>query len=524
MIGIDDKIYRLPSNEARLLLKDPRTIKVFHNATFDLHMLREAGYAVHGPIEDTMILAHLAGQERLGLKQLAKTVLYQKIDEKDALDEWMKKERALRRKAGAPPPTYEDVPEDLIKPYLSKDVDYTRSLYQRLHPKIKGLFPKQYKMECALIPIILRMEQTGMRVNVPYLRELSEKTSANIETISAKIKGIRGEEFNHRSPKQLLEYIEGRGLPILGTTEKGNPKLDSTTLAAYKDPLLDAILYLRKVEKIRTTYYEGILDAVDKDGVLHPTFRQNGARTGRFSCASPNLQNIPAADLTVRKALVPRPGKVFLLIDYNNIEMRILAHYTKDERMIKAFLDGADLHQRTADMLRCDRKKAKAINFGIAYGMGVGKLSNTLGIPLREARDLLRRYHHIYPHIRPLMKDLESQIKYYGYIHDDYGKRYHVNREFCYKGLNYLIQGTAAQVMKKAMLRLMDCIRDKDVRLLNIVHDEFILEADKKILDKELVNDLKYVLEDDMTFSVPLPVEVMYGEKSWGEKTEEPCL
>lgn len=509
------------------ILGDSSTTKVFHNAPFDVHMLRVSGVEVAGPIEDTMHLAHLLGQERLGLKDLGQSILGQPPSEERALKEWMKKHKLS---------SYADVPMEIMLPYLKKDVVLTRDLHRRFLRTAGTDTLHQYELECLLIPIIIEMERVGMRVDVPYFEAIAEKTTAEIEDHTYQLQKKTWEDFNHRSPKQLQELVfERLGLPILKKTEKGNPSLDSNTLLQYEHPILDSIIDLRQREKMLSTYYEGILSR-QVDGRLHPSIRQNGARTGRPSCSNPNLLNIPRKDTSVRRGFICDEDRVLLFFDYDQVEMRLFAHYSGDRSMQEAILRGEDPHENTAVEIfgpkaegsKGYRQAGKTFNFGSIYGMGKRKVVSSITKLLRdevggvavydedEAEELLTRYHQKNPSVKRFMRKMSNEFEDKGYITDIFKKRYYPDQP--HKAVNYLIQGTAAQVMKRAMVGVWDS--GLPVRILNSIYDELVLDISKKDLDKRVLNEVKYIMEDQGTFKVPLTVGSATSRTNWADKKE----
>lgn len=553
MLDLSDEADRVQLKILMCALHDTKgapIVKVFHNAPFDMHMLREAGCPVVGLVEDTMHLAHLAGYERLKLKWLGKKMFG--LDDWDKpIDTWLKAERRRRNKRvkkvyvhplHGVEPTYEDVPRETLLPYLKVDVETTRRIHERLRNKVLDLHQEQYRMECRLVPLMVEMERVGMRVDEPYLREQERLLQAEIMSQERAILDRHGASFNPGSPKDLGRLIfEEKGLSVLKLTEKGNPALDFITLVRYQDPDLNAILKLRKNEKLLSTYIEGLLERRDSGNIIHPSFRQNGAITGRFSCADPNLQNVPRKVSTVRRAFIPREGRVFLMVDYAQVEMRLFAHYSGDAELLSDIRHGVDTHQETAEAIfgkGCAsfcRQIAKTINFQTLYGSGKDKMAETLtklhleeGGTFKyyspdEAGRLLRAFHARRPSIKSMIREVGDDFERDGFVRDIYGKRYYAHDDRYYKGLNYLIQGTAGQVLKRAMLAISDEIGRLGwpCDLVNTVHDEIIFEMDAEYWSQNrsaVVKVIDDTMSDRATFAVDLPVEVSMSARSWADK------
>lgn len=529
------------------VLQDDEIMKVGHTLKFDLHMIRRYSphIQVRGPLVDVSTLAHLAGFQRTGLKEVAQTLLGVEDWEKP-VKKWLHEEKLRRKKAERKEgkegisfiePNYSHIPEDIIIPYLLCDVEYTKRLFELLYPRFKAECPDQLEQEGRLIPVVMGMERVGCLVDTGYLAGASAEAVKRMEELDEKLKGRWGRKFNSNSHPQLEKALLSEGLKPVGETDKGQTRLDAVALASYHNEWADTVLEHRKLGKMNSTYYEGILELVGEDKRLHPSFRQNGCITGRFSCASPNLQNIPRSDKSVRRAFLCPPGKVLLYADYNQIEMRLFASYCGDEGLIASILSGEDLHLRTSRILFGDsddpscRQIAKTINFGVIYGMGPTKLAWSMGeLLLREghkyrkystaeAKGILDRYYAAYPAVKPFMERVSQQARRAGFVSDIFGKRYRVPVEEAYKATNYLIQGTAAQVMKRGLLRV--AVRwpsGEGVRAINCVHDELQLEVAVQCNLCAVAEQLVKAMEERKLFKVPLTLEVSYSTSSWADK------
>jgi len=526
-------------------LADVSLPKIGHNIKFDIHMLREAGFAVKGRCFDTMVLAHLAGEERLGLKKLAAKLLRMDASERDEVDKWLAKEKRVRRrdKDGRPEPTFRDVPRATMIPYLKKDLVMTRRLFIKLWEKLYPRYKSLIDLESDVLDAVIEIERIGMKVDVPYLSEKILEYETRVESIEVKLREHCPADTNFDSPKQLQEILYGTlGLPIYDRTPSGQPATGAGILSRLDHPFATLLMRRRSDTKLLNTYFRGICGKVDSDGILHPNFRQNGAVTGRFSCVSPNLQNIPRSDRVVRVGFTSHnKDRMLVFADYSQIEIRLLAHYANDTGFLNGYRAGVDVHTETARLIfgktrEPYRQIAKTLNFLIIYGGGARKLHEAVNEELRTERggdtgfeftladseDALGTYHQRKPRIRGLMRSLEGEVRAFGYVEDIYGKRYYPPRNRTYAALNYLIQGTAAQILKRGLVRLHQnlALDYPDVHIVNQIHDEFIIDIPQEIwYNSDVRQMLREVLEDRQTFRVPITISLAQSEGTWADKT-----
>jgi DNA polymerase I-like protein with 3'-5' exonuclease and polymerase domains len=510
-------------------------VKVFHNATFDLHMLKAVGLNWGGQVIDTMHLAHLAGHEYVDLEGLSKKLLPHEDGWKDVVKDWLKKERGRRsrlRKKGEnlPDPNYSDVPDHIMKPYLVRDVRNTRDLYKCLWQRVYGISKRQIKIESALIPLVVRMEEVGMRIDMEYTKQTREENAKEVSHAVEQLRERFGEGFSITNNNHLRKaFFEELGLAPLAYTPKTRvPTINNKVYEEYaEDKYVDLVARASKISGFNTKYYVKLLDSA-VDEIVHCGMKQNGAITGRFSIEKPPLQQIPNNDekskQAVRRCFIPRDGHILIMSDYDQMEFRLLAHYAASDKMLEMYAKGLDLHGETAKMMSCIRRKSKEINFGKLYGMGVKKLAVRLGVPEEEAQDLVYRWNDTYPDAISLMRSITKEVKAMGFVQDIYGKRYYVEEDKAYKGLNYLIQGTGAQILKRALIAVDGALRNEfgpKCYPVNTVHDEIIFECDKELWDQRR-SDVVEVIEDCMTedsmFALTLPVDVSYSETSWADK------
>ena len=405
----------------------------------------------------------------------------------------------------------------------------------------EGLESLLHDIELPLAAVLADMEYRGILVDKAGIEAFGKELSAALDTELAAIYQAVGYEFNVNSPKQLGKALfEDLGLPTRKKTKSGYSTNAETleSLRAYS-PAVDDILKYRTYSKLLSTYVEGLLKALGPDGRIHSTFIQTEARTGRISSTEPNLQNIPIRTelgSRLRGYFVAAPGETLVDADYSQIELRILAHITGDEAMQQAFLSGADIHRATAakiyhipesDVTHELRTSAKAINFGIMYGKGAFSLGKDLGISVKEADTFLKTYLNTFPKVDGYMQNCIEHAKEKGYVETLFGRRrplpelassnFQVRSSGERMARNTPIQGTAADIIKLAMVHVWQRLRDEKLqaRLLLQVHDELIVEAPENEVE-QVKRILKEEMEQVVSYSVPLTAEVGTG-KTWLE-------
>jgi DNA polymerase-1 len=424
-------------------------------------------------------------------------------------------------------------------------VELVRRLADDLRPQLEGSLERVYReIEEPLIPVVLRMEQTGVELDVEFLARLSEELAAELEGLEERIYEVAGEPFNIGSPKQLgVILFEKLGYPVLGKTRKTKSYSTSAEvlqeLAARGYPLPELLLRYRELAKLKSTYVDALPALVAADGRVHTHYNQAGAATGRLSSSNPNLQNIPVRTeqgQRIRRAFRAPAGRLLLVADYSQIELRVLAHIAHEEALIEAFREGADIHQATAAtvfgvspmLVNPDqRRAAKVINFGIIYGMSAWGLAQNLGISPGEAGEFIDAYFARYPAVKRYVDTTLEAAEREGRVETLYGRvrwlpelssRNRNLRENAKRmAINARIQGTAADLQKLAMIRVDERLRAEapDAALLLTVHDELVLEVAEA--DLRRVSDLvRREMEGVAALDVPLVVEMGSGP-SWFE-------
>jgi len=522
----------------RPVLEDPAIKKIGQNIKFDWAVLRRHGVDLKGVFFDTMIASYLLNPERQShsLDQLALDFLdHRMISYKEVTE-------GLDKKGG----NFSDVPVKEAADYACEDADITFCLYSRFSGMLAeaGLTNLFETVEMPLVPVLMKMEETGILVDRDRLSMLSEDFSRRLKQLEKEIYDMAGERFNVNSPKQLGRILfEKLHLPVQKKTKKKtgySTDVEVLTTLAGIHKLPAAVLEHRSLSKLKSTYVDALFELINPDtGRIHTSYNQAVTATGRLSSSNPNLQNIPIRTeegRKIRQAFIPKPGCVFLSADYSQIELRILAHCSNDPILIQAFRDGEDIHTRTAsEVFRADpmmitpelRRQAKAVNFGIIYGMGPYSLSKDLGISVKMARTYIDNYFRRYSGVKAFIERTIETARREGKTSTELGRIRvipNINsknknvRAFAERiAVNTHIQGTAADLIKLAMIRMDSEIEKRGLEsaMLLTVHDELVFEVPKDELDamKELVRG---VMENIWPLRVPLVVNIALG-RDWAE-------
>ncbi|MFN2486098.1 MAG: DNA polymerase I, partial [Acidimicrobiia bacterium] len=389
------------------------------------------------------------------------------------------------------------------------------------------------RFELPLVPVLARMEHEGIGVDRVYLEEMGYELRSRLSELERRIHEAAGEPFNVNSTNQLREILYERlGLPVLKKTSTGAPSTDASVLEklAEHHPLVQHLLQYRELEKLRSTYVDGYLPLITSDGRIHTRFNQMAATTGRLSSDSPNLQNIPVRSdtgRTIRRAFIPREGWTFLVADYSQIELRVLAHMSLDSGLVDAFRSNIDIHTATASRVFAVepglvstemRRRAKTINFGLLYGMEAFGLADRLGISRDDARHHIDEYFAQFPNVKAFMDGVVTQARNQGYTTTLFGRRrylpelksdnFRIRQMGERMALNAPVQGTAADIIKRAMIDLDQALRDRglETAMLLQIHDELILEAPPGELDLAIALTTE-VMEGVVELAVPLVVD-----------------
>ncbi len=516
------------------LLEDPDQHKVGQNLKYDMSVLANHGITLRGVVHDTMLESYCfdATASRHDMGSLAaKYINYEPIAYE-----------AVAGK-GAKQITFDQVALEQAVDYAAEDADVTWRLHEAIWPQLKDRAgPKSVyeTIEVPLIPVLSRVERTGVRVDADLLRQQSQELAETMQQLEAKAHESAGGAFNLGSPKQIQEILyERQGLPVLSKTPKGAPSTAESVLeelAAQGHELPQLILDYRGVSKLRSTYTEKLPGLIHPEtGRVHTSYHQAVAATGRLSSSDPNLQNIPVRSpegRRIRRAFIPADGHVLLAADYSQVELRIMAHLSGDEGLKKAFAAGEDIHAATAaevfggkpaEVTSDQRRAAKAINFGLIYGMSAWGLARQLGIERGEAQAYVDRYFERYPGVRAFMDDTRSSARDKGYVETVFGRRLYLpeinsrnnqRRQYAERtAINAPMQGTAADIIKRAMIAVDDWIarESSETALVMQVHDELVLEVASGSEDA-VAEKIRGFMADAADLAVPLEVEIGVGE------------
>jgi len=434
--------------------------------------------------------------------------------------------------------------DDVLHPYLAEKARMIELLFPKVKEELKAnqQFELYETLERPLSGVLAEMEWTGIRVDVETLQEMQHDLAGRLHDLEQLIYGEVGEEFNINSPKQLgVILFEKMELPAFKKTKTGySTAADVLEKLRPLHPVIDHIMLYRELQKLQSTYVEGLQKVIKEDGKIHTRFAQTIAQTGRLSSVNPNLQNIPVRieeGRKIRKAFVPsEPGWSLYAADYSQIELRVMAHMSEDKTLVQAFLDDADIHTQTAssvfgvapnDVTGNMRRQAKAVNFGIIYGISDYGLSQNLNISRKEAQDFIDRYFELFPQIKLFMDAAIEKARMNGFVETLMNRRRNIpdinSKNFNLRGfaertaINTPIQGSAADIIKKAMLDVHAALEQSPLRarLLLQVHDELIFEAPDEELDA-LKTLVKQAMEQTVQLSVPLRVDGDAGH-SWYE-------
>lgn len=525
-------------NRLKPILEDPSVPKCGQNLKYDWHVLQNHNINLKGMQYDTMLesyslnsIATRHNMDDLALKYLNhRTIHFEEIAGK-----------------GKKQLTFNQIEIETAAPYAAEDADITLQLHQTLwqqleaEPTLKKVFTD---IEMPLMPVLAHMERNGVLIDTEMLAVQSEEISKKLTELEQKAHLIAGEAFNLNSSKQLQVILfENLELPIIKKTPKGQPSTAEPVLAelaeqGHEMPIL--ILEYRSLAKLKSTYTDSLPKQVDKNtGRVHTSYMQAVASTGRLSSTEPNLQNIPirsAEGRRIRQAFITRPGYKMVAADYSQIELRIMAHLSGDAGLLKAFAEGKDIHQATAaeifgvpldDVTTEQRRSAKAVNFGLIYGMSAFGLAKQLNVGRNLAQEYIDLYFSRYPGVLHYMQDTKEQAKSTGYVETLLGRRLYLPdinarngqlRQYAERtAINAPMQGTAADIIKTAMIQIENWLQNCsfDIQMLMQVHDELVFEVAEDQLEA-VKPKIKQLMESALELKVPLIVEIGEGN-NWDE-------
>ena len=511
--------------------------KIGHNLKYDRHILQNAGIDLKGTLLDTMLFSYVNNSTitRHNLDAVSKR--YLNINPTSYEDVAGK---------GAKQIPFSEVSIDVASDYASEDADISLKLYEHIEPLVQkeAKLAKLYsEIEGPLIYTLGDIERNGVLIDSEKLSQQSKELEAKILKLESKVQKNAGEDFNLGSPKQLQEILyEKLGLPVIKKTPKGQPSTSEAVLQelSMDFPIVHDILSYRAISKLKSTYTDKLPKMINSNtGRVHTSYHQAVTATGRLSSSDPNLQNIPIRSeegRRIREAFIAPEGYKILAADYSQIELRIMAHLSKDQGLMDAFAKGQDIHQATAaeifsinidDVTPNQRRSAKAINFGLIYGMSAFGLSKQLQITRAEAQNYIEQYFERYPGVKNYMDETKSSAKQNGYVETVLGRRLYLadiessnyqRRQYAERSaINAPMQGTAADLIKMAMTDLHSKIRNEslDAKIIMQVHDELVIEVNENQLD-ELSDLTVNIMADIFKLDVDLKVDADIGN-NWDE-------
>ncbi|MTI63676.1 DNA polymerase I [Methylophaga sp.] len=516
------------------LLEDPNKLKVGQNLKYDRHVLLNHGIDLRGIAHDTMLESYVLDSTatRHDMDSLAKKYL-----DRDTIhfeDIAGKGKKQL---------TFNQIGIEEAAPYAAEDADITLQLHHVLWPKMQAIPPlvKVYsELEMPLLPVLNTLERNGVNIDIWMLQQQSDDMARQIAELEKQAHEAAGQVFNLGSPKQLQEILyDKQNLPVKKKTPKGAPSTAEEVLQELADEgyeLPQIIMNYRGLSKLKSTYTDKLPLMVNKTtGRVHTSYHQAVTATGRLSSSDPNLQNIPIRSENgrrIREAFVASDGYVLLAADYSQIELRIMAHLSGDKSLLQAFAKGEDIHRHTAseifgiglDEVSSDqRRSAKAINFGLIYGMSAHGLSKQLGIDRAQAADYMNTYFERYPGVRNYMDNTREQAKKQGYVETIFGRRLYLpeinssngmRRQYAERtAINAPMQGSAADIIKRAMIDIHSwlCGVDTGIRMIMQVHDELVFEVPKDQLDMAKTTIEQFMM-NAADLKVPLEVGLGSGD------------
>ncbi len=519
------------------LLQNAEIPKLGHNLKYDMNVLANHGITLRGVTHDTMLESYVldASASRHNLDTLSEKYLdHATIHFQDVAGK------------GARQRTFNDVELEQATVYAAEDADIALRLHRRLWPELsaEARLAKVYRdIEMPLVPVLSEMERTGVFVDAEVLAAQGQELARRLKEIEQDAWAVAGTEFNLGSPKQLQEVLFDRlGLPVKRKTPKGQPSTAEDVLQelAHEYPLPAIILEYRSLSKLKSTYIDKLPRQIHpRTGRIHTSYHQAVASTGRLSSSDPNLQNIPVRTeegRRIRQAFRAPPGKRILAVDYSQIELRIMAHLSGDESLLRAFREGVDVHAATAaevfggtpeSVTRDQRRAAKAINFGLIYGMSAFGLARQLKISNKEAQAYVDLYFARYPGVKRYMDETRERARQQGYVETVYGRRLYLpeidsrnpqRRNYAERtAINAPMQGTAADIIKMAMIDVHHWLQEKQPPALMImqVHDELVFEVDAGKVD-EIAAEVSRRMASVASLKVPLVAEAGSG-MNWDE-------
>ena len=515
------------------ILENAEIEKIGHHLKYDAHILENHGIHLQGWYFDTMLASYVlnAVATRHGMDDVARvylshlTTTYEQVAGK-----------------GAKQKTFNQIEIETAAHYAAEDAHVTYRLYEVLERKLKEipeLLNILHQIEMPTAAVLTTMEENGIQLDLSFLDQLGQEFSNTILELENQIIEIAGQPFNVSSPKQVGDILFDKlGLKGGKKTSTGQYSTSESILEKIDHPIAALILEYRGLSKLKSTYTDGLIKQANNESHrVHTSYHQALTATGRLSSTDPNLQNIPIREeigRQIRKAFVAPEGRVLLAADYSQIELRLMAHFSQDEALVDAFNHGQDVHRRTAaevlnialdDVTNDQRRQAKAVNFGLLYGMSEFGLTRQLGFTREESQNYIKQYFHRYPGIYEYMQRTRQVALEQGFVETITGRRLYtpdidarnmmIRKAAERAAINAPLQGSAAEIIKMAMIEVDKILPKDQAKLLLQVHDELVFEVDEAIAD-EIAIKIADAMQGVVQLSVPLVVEVGKG-KNWGE-------
>ncbi|KGT48517.1 DNA polymerase I [Acinetobacter sp. HR7] len=515
------------------ILEDDNIQKIGHHLKYDAHVLENHGIQLAGWYFDTMLASYVLNSvaTRHGMDDVARlylshlTTTFEQVAGK-----------------GAKQKTFNQIDIETAAHYAAEDAHVTYRLYEVLHEKLKvhpELLNLLLNIEMPVARVLTSMEENGIQLDLAFLDQLGCDFAETMKNLEQQIEEMAGESFNVSSPKQVGEILfEKLGLKGGKKTSTGQYSTSESILEKLEHPIAELILNYRGLSKLKSTYTDGLCKQANNDTHrVHTSYHQALTATGRLSSTDPNLQNIPVREeigRQIRKAFIAPEGRILLAADYSQIELRLMAHFSQDDALVDAFMHGQDVHRRTAaevlgvpleQVTNDQRRQAKAVNFGLLYGMSEFGLIRQLGFTRQESQEYIKQYFHRYPGIYEYMQRTRQVALEQGFVETILGRRLYtpdidarnmmVRKAAERAAINAPLQGSAADIIKMAMVEVDKMLPKDQAKMLLQVHDELVFEVDEAIAD-ELAPKLAEVMQSVVQISVPLVVEVGKG-KNWDE-------
>lgn len=515
--------------------EDESITKLIFNAKYDLRVFAIHGITFRGPVIDVLLMAQLVlpDEKRKNLKHLSRKYLKEPYLEEIRLKKWLRENKKT---------VYGDAPAHIVLPYALADARRLLELFFYLSAAIDkfDLWPVVEREMLLMRKVVMPMEDHGIRMDLEAVAELSNTTRKEQAKLRAAAVEITGNpEFNPNSQKQLLKALADEGIfkPTRFSNKTGKPKADTVSLIEWPSPLATIVMKLRRVSKARTTYLKHF-----NSEILRVSFNQNGARTGRFSSSDPNLQNIPRPDEDsllgkMRICFIARKGRRLLFVDYKQLQLRLAAHFSGEQHMIDAINSGKDLHDGTCHRIfeidkdnpkwEILRYLAKTLNFSMLFGAGATKFRETVlkdtdgevRLTLQQASTYIQQWKAKHPAIMKMFDTIIKEVSATKGVRTMYGRFMPVDLSKPYVGVNYKIQGSEADMLKERMLRLEEFLLGKKTKIMLQAHDELCFDWHPD--DREILPDIKNIMEEFKLFKVPLTCSFSYGKNWYAKKKLE---